>query len=73
MFRKVVNFGEFQNTWIVYLLKLFVMNVIQEIWRNYLDYIVEFNWVQRAIISIVLACIILAAGAATFFLILGLA
>ncbi len=49
------------------------MNMLQEIWRNYLDYIVEFNWLQRAIISIVLAFIILAAGAATVFLILGLA
>lgn len=45
------------------------MNVIQEIWRNYLDYIVEFNVVQRAIISIVLAFIFLAAGVATVFLI----
>lgn len=45
------------------------MNVIQEIWRNYLDYIVGFSVVQRAIISIVLAFIFLAAGAAILFLI----
>lgn len=46
------------------------MGVFQEIWRNYLDYIVGFNLVQRAIISIMLAFIFLAAGAAILFLIL---
>lgn len=48
------------------------MNLLQHLWQNYINYILEFNIVQKAIISIVLAFIILASMAAIFFLIMDL-